>query len=56
MFVHQLATILANPENVPFVRQASGLQLKNTLDAKEANRREAYEKRWVEFMQALSAL
>jgi Importin-beta N-terminal domain len=44
-FVRQLATVLANTTNVPYVRQASGLQLKNTLAAKDTATNEECKKR-----------
>jgi importin subunit beta-1 len=43
----QLSVILANSQNVPFVRQAAGLQLKNTLTANDEERRQIYQQRWL---------
>ncbi|CAD5206634.1 unnamed protein product [Bursaphelenchus okinawaensis] len=46
-FIRQLASILAAPENIAFVRQAAGLQLKNTLVANEEERRVVQHERWL---------
>uniref|UniRef100_A0A1I7S7A1 Importin N-terminal domain-containing protein n=1 Tax=Bursaphelenchus xylophilus TaxID=6326 RepID=A0A1I7S7A1_BURXY len=50
-FLRQLASILAATENVAFVRQAAGLQLKNTLVANEEERRQLLQQRWIGLQQ-----
>ncbi|KAI1721587.1 HEAT-like repeat domain-containing protein [Ditylenchus destructor] len=46
-FVRELVTVLSNVNSVSYVRQAAGLQLKNTLVAKEAELYDVYKKRWL---------
>uniref|UniRef100_A0A915ELT2 Importin N-terminal domain-containing protein n=1 Tax=Ditylenchus dipsaci TaxID=166011 RepID=A0A915ELT2_9BILA len=46
-FVRELVTVLSNTEAVAYVRQAAGLQLKNTLVAKEAELIDVCKKRWL---------
>jgi len=45
-FVKQLATILANPQNVAFARQVAGLQLNDVLILNEGGRKILDQQRW----------
>lgn len=44
--MHELAGVLCNIQNVSYVRQAAGLQLKNTLVTKESDLIDSYSKRY----------
>ncbi|KAH7727518.1 importin subunit beta-1 [Aphelenchoides avenae] len=46
-FVKQLAIVLSTTSAIAYVRQAAGLQLKNTLVAKEDTTRQQYRERWL---------
>uniref|UniRef100_A0AC34GF42 Importin N-terminal domain-containing protein n=2 Tax=Panagrolaimus sp. ES5 TaxID=591445 RepID=A0AC34GF42_9BILA len=47
-FVKQLSIVLASTDVEPFVRQQSGLQLKNLLYAKDAETLQQNQKRWID--------
>uniref|UniRef100_A0A914HA48 Importin N-terminal domain-containing protein n=1 Tax=Globodera rostochiensis TaxID=31243 RepID=A0A914HA48_GLORO len=46
-FVRQLAIVLSNTENNPFIRKAAGLQLKNTLVARDQAVSDQNKTRWL---------